>query len=142
MCFPGTSNAVSKDSNIEAVKEMLDRWGNCWGSEGRRFNVRNRTRTFVIKNDLLSRSLIVDAAELEGVHLMLVLEAWDADQIGLGGGLVIAAGRRYDAVSFKLRSLLGADTRNDSDSTHCSETSSCRISDHAVVIQDSYLQYS
>lgn len=73
---------------------------------------------------------------------MFVLEAWDADHIGQGGGLVVALGRRYDAVPFKLSSLLRPDTRNNSDSTHCPQTSSCRISDHAAVVQVSCLPYS
>lgn len=122
MCFPSAGDAVGKDGNIKAIEEMFDRRRNCCGSGRKGYSLSNRTLTFIIENDLLSGSLIVDTAKLEGVHLMLILEARDADQIGLGGGVVVVAvGRRYDAVPSKLRSLLRADARNDSDSTHCCE---------------------
>ena len=36
------------------------------------------TPTLIVENSLLSRGLIVYAAELERIYFVLVLEAWDA----------------------------------------------------------------
>ncbi len=73
---------------------------------------------------------------------MLILEARDADQIGLGGGVVvITVRRRHDAVPSKLRGLLRTNARNDSDSTHCCERFKLSYL-RAVLVEVECLQYS
>lgn len=86
MCLSSPCATVRKYCNIESIEEMFNRGGYYKRSvfilQGPRSV--GKPLTFVIKNLLLSRRLVIDATELKGEIFTFVLRVGDLDKCGLG----------------------------------------------------------